>query len=106
VFLFLERPLLTSLDQSAVIYPLLKRFGITEANLGFFVLDNAINNDTTLAALLERIGFDPNTKRLRYIGHVLNSIAEAYCNRNTCYELSHVLSHVLSPDCRNDSYEL
>jgi hypothetical protein len=78
VFLFLERPLLTSLDQSAVIYPLLKRFGITEANLGFFVLNNAINNDTTLAALSERIRFDPNTKRLRYIGHVLNLITEAY----------------------------
>jgi hypothetical protein len=46
--------------------------------LGYFVLNNAPNNNTTLAELRKHIGFEPKEKRLRYIGHILNLIAEAY----------------------------
>ena len=42
------------------------------------MLDNAKNNDTTLEALAETMGFDSEEKRLRYIGHILNLIAKAY----------------------------
>ena len=42
------------------------------------MLDNALNNDTILVELAKTIGFDPKAKRLRYMGHVLNLIAEAY----------------------------
>ena len=66
------------LDQVAVILPLLQHFGITNDNLGYFVLDNALNNDTTLVALAESMGFDPKQKRLRCMGHILNLIAESY----------------------------
>jgi len=69
---------LTIIDQAAVLYPLLTRFGITQENLGYFVLDNASNNDTTLAELAKRLPFDPIKKRLRCMGHVLNLIAEEY----------------------------
>ena len=61
-----------------MILPLLQRFGITGTNLGYFVLDNAPNNDTTLVELSKSMGFDPKAKRLRCMGHVLNLIAEAY----------------------------
>ena len=61
-----------------MILPLLQRFGITGTNLGYFVLDNALNNDTTLVELSKSMGFDPKAKRLRCMGHVLNLIAEAY----------------------------
>jgi hypothetical protein len=61
-----------------VILPLLARFGITTANLGYFVLDNASNNDTTLVELGKHMGFDPILKRLRCMGHIVNLIAEAY----------------------------
>ena len=67
-----------SLDQASVILPLLTRFGITGANLGYFVLDNASNNDTTLEQLALTMGFIPREKRLRCIGHILNLIAEQY----------------------------
>jgi len=65
-------------DQAAVILPLLTRFGITSLNLGYFVLDNASNNNTTLIKLAKTLGFDPKAKRLCYIGHISNLIAERY----------------------------
>jgi hypothetical protein len=44
-------------------------------NLGFFVLDNASNNDTAMQAIGKRFGFDPQERRLRCAGHVINLIA-------------------------------
>ncbi len=63
---------------------LLKRFGITSTNLGYFVLNNALNNDTTLVELTKTIKFDVKEKRLRYIGHILNLIIEEYLFRQDC----------------------
>ena len=42
------------------------------------MLDNALNNNTTLVELAKTIGFDPKVKRLRYMGHILNLITKAY----------------------------
>ena len=61
-----------------MILPLLTRFGITSSNLGYFVFDNALNNDTTLVELAKTLGFDLKVKRLRYIGYIFNFIAERY----------------------------
>jgi hypothetical protein len=61
-----------------VILPLIQRFGINNDNLGYFVLDNATNNDTTLKELAKTMGFDPILKRLRCMGHIINLIAESY----------------------------
>lgn len=65
-------------DQARVLLPLLEHFSITNDNLGYFVLDNATNNDTTLVELAKTMGFDPIQKRLRCMGHILNLIAESY----------------------------
>lgn len=40
--------------------------------LGYMVLDNASNNDTAIVALGKEFGFDPDERRLRYLGHVSN----------------------------------
>ncbi|KAJ6439165.1 putative transposase [Purpureocillium lavendulum] len=40
--------------------------------LGYMVLDNASNNDTAMAALGDEFGFDPEERRLRCLGHVIN----------------------------------
>ncbi len=61
-----------------MLLPLLQRFGINNDNLGYFVLDNAKNNDTTLRELAKEMGFDPILKRLRCMGHIINLIAESY----------------------------
>jgi len=44
-------------------------------NLGYFMLDNASNNDTAVAALAEIYDFDPLEYRLRCSGHIINLIA-------------------------------
>jgi hypothetical protein len=64
--------------QAATLLPVLRRFGITDEKLGYFILDNATNNDTTLAELARSMNFQPKERRLRYIGHILNLIAEQY----------------------------
>jgi hypothetical protein len=46
--------------------------------LGYFVLNNVLNNNNIFAELRKHIGFEPKEKRLRYIGYILNLIAEAY----------------------------
>jgi hypothetical protein len=61
--------------------PLLTRFGITSNNLGYFVLNNAPNNNTILIELAKTLKFDLKHKRLRYIGHILNLVAELYLFR-------------------------
>ena len=61
-----------------MILPLFERFNITGENLGFFVLDNTTNNDTTLIELSKLLDFDPKERRLRYIGYIINLIAEQY----------------------------
>ena len=57
---------------------LLARFSITLANLSYFVLNNALNNNTILVELRKYIGFNPVIKRLYYIGHIINLITKAY----------------------------
>jgi hypothetical protein len=64
-----------------VILPLLTRFGITTLNLGYFVLDNALNNNTTLVKLAKTMKFDPKAKRLRCISYIFNLIAKQYLYR-------------------------
>ena len=52
-------------------------FGLTP-KLGYFVTDNASNNDTCLAELGTKFGFDPVPRCLRCIGHVINLVARAF----------------------------
>ena len=51
-------------------------FGIDASRLGYFVLDNARNNDTAVAALADEFDFDPDHRRLRYLGHILNLVVK------------------------------
>jgi hypothetical protein len=61
-----------------VLLPVFHYFGINLANLGYFVLNNTSNNDTTLIKLARLIDFLSAKRRLCYIGYVLNLIAEQY----------------------------
>ena len=42
------------------------------------MLNNALNNNTTLVKLGKTIGFKPIQKRLRCIGYILNLITKSY----------------------------
>jgi hypothetical protein len=50
-------------------------------NLGYFVLDNTLNNNTTLVELAKILEFDLKERRLRCIGHILNLITKRYLFR-------------------------
>jgi hypothetical protein len=55
----------------------LKAYRITSSNLGYFVLDNAANNDTTITAISREYDFDPTHRRLRCGPHIINLIGQA-----------------------------
>jgi hypothetical protein len=54
----------------------LTMYGITSANVGYFVLDNASNNDTAVAALALAFGLTPSHRRLRCGPHTLNLVGQ------------------------------
>jgi hypothetical protein len=49
-------------------------FGVTGDRLGYFVLDNAANNDTAVAALALKYCFNSTQRRLRCSCHTLNLV--------------------------------
>ena len=59
----------SGIEQAAHITPVLSQYGITASNLGWFVLDNASNNDTTLENLAGSFSFTVKERRLRCAGH-------------------------------------
>jgi hypothetical protein len=57
--------------------PVIKLFEI-EGRLGAFQMDNAINNDSALKALISSIpSIDVRESRLRCFGHIVNLIVKA-----------------------------
>jgi hypothetical protein len=60
-----------------VVAKTLEVYGITYDRLGYFVLDNASNNDTAVAKLGVQYHFNPIHRRLRCSPHTLNLIGQA-----------------------------
>jgi hypothetical protein len=54
----------------------LQSFGITEPKLGYFVLENASNNDTAIAALGLKYNFNPAHRCLRCGAHTINLVGQ------------------------------
>jgi hypothetical protein len=59
-----------------VILLIFDQFGINEATLGYFTLDNAANNDTAIAAIGRKFSFNPLHQRLRCGPHTINLIGQ------------------------------
>ena len=55
----------------------LRSYGIQGSQLGYFVLDNASNNDGAMDVIAREFGFDKTERRLRCAGHVINLIARS-----------------------------
>ena len=53
----------------------IKDFGIKNEQIGYFMLDNATNNDTVMMAIAKEFDFDPIERRLRCLGYIINIIA-------------------------------
>jgi hypothetical protein len=70
--------ILSAIVQAATLLPILRHFNITNEKLGYFILNNTTNNNTTLFKLAKSIKFQPKERRLRCISHILNLIVEQY----------------------------
>jgi hypothetical protein len=66
----------SGVNTANVILRVLEKFGITSINMGYTVLDNASNNDTTVDEIAEVMGFNAAHRRLRCGPHTLNLIGQ------------------------------
>ncbi|KAI0570822.1 hypothetical protein Alg130_11087, partial [Pyrenophora tritici-repentis] len=64
------------------------QFGIDSTKLGYFILDNAANNDTAIAVVAEIYDFLPAHRRLRCGPHTLNLIGQTllWSNNQQAYD--------------------
>ncbi|KAG9387109.1 hypothetical protein A1F94_000001, partial [Pyrenophora tritici-repentis] len=87
-----------------VVMAIFKQFEITVGKLGYFVLDNAHNNNTTINTLALQMGFSATERRLRCGPHTLNLIGqmllwgeekESYDNEETerCFAVINYIKH-------------
>ena len=61
---------------ATVVTQTLTEFGITASCIGYFVLDNASNNDTAVDAIARTMGFNPLHRRLRCSPHTINLVGQ------------------------------
>ncbi|KAG9379945.1 Dimer-Tnp-hAT domain containing protein [Pyrenophora tritici-repentis] len=59
-----------------VIYKTLLEFGVASTKIGWFITDNASNNDTAIQSLARRVGFDAVECRLRCGPHTINLVGQ------------------------------
>ena len=57
---------------ASVVSATMQSFGVDAKKVGYFVLDNAYNNDTAVAALADEYGFEAAHRRLRCCCYILN----------------------------------
>jgi hypothetical protein len=70
---------LLGVNIAAVVIKVIEDYEITE-RVGFFVLDNAENNDVAVKTILKQLrpDTDPKQRRIRCAGHVINLVAQAF----------------------------
>jgi hypothetical protein len=61
---------------ASVVTQTLKHFRINLASIGYFVLDNASNNDSTIDAIAREMGFNAAYRRLCCGLYTLNLIGQ------------------------------
>jgi hypothetical protein len=57
---------------TSVVATTLTNFRVDKNSVGYFVLDNAYNNDTAVASLADQYSFKALERRLRCCCHILN----------------------------------
>lgn len=65
----------SSINYIEVVGNTLDSFNISKERLGYFVTDNALNNDTALDTLAVKYSFTKEHRRTRCACHVLNLVA-------------------------------
>jgi hypothetical protein len=77
----------TGKNIAEIIAKTLQQFGINSRTVGYFMLDNATNNDTAVLRIAEQMGLTAAHRRLRCGAHTLNLIGQAllWGNNNNAY---------------------
>ena len=63
-------------NMADIVHSTLKKFSGGPHSIGYFVLDNAYNNDTAITSLAVQMGFNATHRRLRCGPHTLNLIGQ------------------------------
>jgi hypothetical protein len=63
-------------NMAEIVHSTLKKFGVTPRTIGYFVLDNAYNNDTAITSLGLMMSFNATYRRLRCAPHTFNLIGQ------------------------------
>lgn len=63
-------------NMAEIVYSTLQKFGVGPRTIGYFVLDNASSNDTTIVSLAQKMSFNATYRRLRCGPHTLNLIGQ------------------------------
>jgi hypothetical protein len=58
-----------------VVSQTLRQFNINSSTVSYFVLDNASNNNSAVAAIAQKIDFNATYRRIRCAPHTLNLIS-------------------------------
>jgi hypothetical protein len=66
----------SGINIASVVVTTLTNFRVNKDSVGYFVLDNAYNNDTAVASLADLYGFGAPERRLRCCCHILNLAAQ------------------------------
>jgi hypothetical protein len=61
---------------ASVVIQTLNHFRINKATVGYFVLDNASNNNAAVKAIAQQIGFNAVNRRLRCAPYTLNLVSQ------------------------------
>ena len=62
--------------QGEIVSTIIREYKLAD-RVGFFMLDNASNNDSTVAYLAEQFNFNATQRRLRCAGHIINIVAQS-----------------------------
>jgi hypothetical protein len=70
-----------------VVSKTLEQFGVNSRTIGYFMLDNATNNDTAVDKITQQIGLTATYRRLRCGCHILNLIGQTllWANNDGAY---------------------
>ena len=52
----------------------IKDFGIKNKQIGYFMLDNATNNNIVIMAIIKEFDFNPIKHQLHYLSYIINII--------------------------------
>ncbi|CAE7003037.1 hypothetical protein PTTW11_01481 [Pyrenophora teres f. teres] len=93
---------------ASVAATILRLFSVNDTSVGYFVLNNASNNNTTVESLAEEFNFTTSERRLRCCCHILNLGAqlEKYIDEWRKYGPIGVLFNVIASICTPQTRQL